>query len=375
MLLSRQKKIRESNNDFEIERALNDIERNRLTNHDEMEALRTELAGRKDKRESVATIMQMQNLADTEAKRIEIDRLLLAKEHEVAFEKEKYRQELEDLNRTHSYAKSLEDADIATRVTEKDIATQKLRDDYSDTRHGAEVRKRKDEIDLDIYTQAKIDQLEAERESRKHARGMEFIRQCQAHEAELKRQKLELEDKKTDRLKVMSGMSSDQILATGAQELTTEAQIALAHGIANRGTSDEIIRLHEEKQQLLREQADKNRDMMEGITEKMFELTRQALGGKQEADMRRYDDQARLTDEYRRRMEHEQDRYDRTNEGIMAHDTALHNTAVDAIRAASGHTHQANSPQGVKVICPECRQIVDMDKFCKLCGAELNIRR
>ncbi|MCM1518082.1 MAG: hypothetical protein NC117_05520 [Pseudoflavonifractor sp.] len=375
MLLSRQKKIRESNNDMEIERALNDIERGRLTNRDEMEALRTELASRRDKRESVATIMQMQNLADTEAKRIEIDRLLLAREHDVEIEKEKYRQELEDLNRTHGYAKALEDAEIATQVTERDIATQRLRDNYSDTRHVAEVRKRKDEIDLDIYTQTRIDQLDAERENRKHARGMEFIRQCQAHETELKRQRLDLEDRKTDQLKVMSGMSSDQILATGVRDLTPEAQIELAKGIGNRGTSEEVLRLHEEKQRLIQEQADKNRDMMEGITDKMFELTRQALGGKQEADLRRYDDQARLTDEYRRRMEHEQDRYDRTNQGMMAHETDLHNSAVDAIRAASGQPHPADSLRGVKVICPQCRQIVDMDKFCKLCGAELNIRR
>ena len=61
----------------------------------------------------------------------------------------------------------------------------------------------------------------------------------------------------------------------------------------------------------------------------------------------------------------------------MEHETAIQNASVDAIRAANIRSQILNvgpTPNVEMVVCPQCKNTVPKEKFCRLCHCELAIK-
>lgn len=374
MLLSRQKKLRDARNEQEIDAALNDIARNRLLNEEEMAALRSEIANRSAGRESISLIMQMQHMADTEAKRIEVDRLLLARQYEYDTERTKNEIELDRLRRSHAYDTRIEDAELDLEVTRRELGKNRIVDEYCDERFARDVEKARATQELEIDYLKKHDELEAAKAEREDAADRAFFEQCLAMSKAKNEHELMLEQEETEKLRIKTNMTAEQLLAEQAASLDAAAQAALAAGIGSTAKAETESRFREEQLRMARAEADRVERLMRENLNMLAGVTQTAIGGKAEAERQRYADQQQLASEYRTQMQHEQERYDKTNAHVMGHETDLYRSSVDAIRAVSGAPRQTVG-QEVYVVCPECHRRVLSQKFCNVCGAEINIAK
>lgn len=133
-LVSRERRIAEATDEVEIENALNDIEKTKLLNVDEMDALRSELQNKKFRRDNVSDMMRMESLFATEKRKAELYEELYDKTHaaEVKHLKDNYETE----NLKHEHVRQIEKDDVRhdTDLMEEALRRQHMTDDYKDNR-------------------------------------------------------------------------------------------------------------------------------------------------------------------------------------------------------------------------------------------------
>ncbi|MCM1522059.1 MAG: hypothetical protein NC039_05335 [Muribaculaceae bacterium] len=284
MLLSRQKKIREATNEQEIQNALDDISKLGLLKKDEMDTLRVELLTKNDSRLSVADIMMLQNKANVETKRTQIEEALanerhildktkLRNEHDLRRDDLINKFELDDMARSHARAGKFDDATTHTELLKNQIGNQKIVDEYSDARYEVDFGRKKSEIDLELEVEKRKREMEAEEMERLKRQNMDMF-SFWADEDEKKsqndhRRKIEdkmvdhqhdqtmaqtmaaheqaMRDKELESRRVSATMSADQLMAEQAAQLDSEAQRRMADAIGGAKVSEAENRLRQQQ--------------------------------------------------------------------------------------------------------------------------------
>lgn len=336
MLLSRKKTIREATNAAEAEKALTEIERNRLIDADSLDDLRSEIARRR-------------TAASHDSARAELSNTI----------------ELEDAMQRHVADSEIRKADTETELLKAKLTQEGMMDDYTDNR----VRRRI------------ADELEAEKARDEHKlskleRLAEITRKQQAEWSEQERQKTILEHSHEENLAdkniriqmIRSGMTAEQILAEQGAMLDAAAQSELAKSLSNARVAEAEKQMLERQRLEAIERERNQREDRDFIIEKMQQQSNSMLDTM--TKMMEITSATRAAGEQtlRDQVKHEQNRNDETYRTVLNHEEKLHDATVNAIRASQG-TPEATS---VRIICPKCHNHVEQSRFCKSCGAELS---
>lgn len=208
ILLSRQKRIREANDELEVEKAMMDIARTRLLNHDELEAFAQGINQKKMDRQNVEAMMRLQSIALLNRKERELQEEFERMQHQSDIRALQDKQELDALQGDFEIEQILKGAKANNELIDIKLDGQRKVDTYEAEKADAEAvreRKRREE-DLDIRKkeeeinwegihrkqQAGLDALEKikqmkEREAAgQHGRDLEMKKVEQAHETELR---------------------------------------------------------------------------------------------------------------------------------------------------------------------------------------------
>lgn len=344
LLLSRKKKIREATSEQEISKALNDLERSRLLDEDDLGEIRMAVAGR-----------------------------TMQREHRLDVEKARGVHELEDLDHDHVIGSARKDAAARVDLAGYDVAEKSVRDHYDDERreagHRLRMQQEKDNLDL-MESSIKI---EEDRIDRRHRRDMDIWRQWNEEDEKERLQNFAheetLKDKDNEALRTKVSMTAEQITAEQLASLDPTAQALFAEGIGGKKAQEIQSKMYDEA--LAR--ADRHQQEMSAFMKEMMGqvtgLAGKAMDAGREADRKLRDGETDLKNEYKENMRHEQQRYDEAQTGVMGHQAKLMDTAVDAVKAASGRT--APGP----LLRQPLRSRANDDDRCPVCGAELNGRK
>lgn len=339
--------------------------------------------------------------------------------------------ELEEMARDHANAIKLDDSNINTELLKNQIGNQRLVDDYADSRYKVELDKKKTEADLAFEYEEKKRRMEAEEMERLNRQNMNmFAMWAEEDEKKSQndhRRKIEektvdnqheqnmaqtmyaheqaMRDKEVESRRVSASMTADQLMAEQASKLDAEAQRRMADALGGAKVSEAENRLRQEqleearhREEMARQEAREREERLradqrnfftqissdrDAMLNSMKDIIGAVAGVKNQANQMETENRTlntRLSDserhisyreeEVRRldeRLRHEQDRNDDTYRNVLSHEEKLQNTAVDAIKATSGHQQQQF------VVCPSCGKPVRMWKFCEKCGAELAI--
>ena len=365
MLVSRQRKIREATNEEEIRKALQELEKAKLLSQDDMDALALQLADKKFEREALSEVVNMQHLANVELRRMEIEDMLTSK------------QQAREINQLQHINKTIETK----------LQGQQMIDDYQDARYAKETARKRDEVEWEMEVNRRI---EEEKEKKRERRNEEFksmyVFMSEQHEREEDgKHRREIEKKESEQAhertmaaiknaheETMRGydtqMSYEQLLAT-RKDLDPLAQAALAETVGSKQLLEQERRNSDRIQQIL----EANNRMMVGFAEKMIGAQDNLREEKERLYQERYNDQRNMAMEYREEKYRAQERQDNYSKHIMEHEDKLQNASVGAINAMSGKPIPAAQPELIK--CPNCSHNVPLAKFCAKCGSELIISK
>ncbi len=188
-LLSRQKIIRDATAMQEVEAALADIAKLRLLKEDEMEALRVELLTKNADRAAVAEIMQMNSMASVEKKRMEIELVLSNQQHILdqgkrqnahALRREELLDsfELDDMAQTHKAKTVKNNLNLENDVLDIKLGQRIKVDEYQDSRQDKNIQRQRDNDAYQLEMEKRRRELEfeeLERRRRLEAEEMERL--------------------------------------------------------------------------------------------------------------------------------------------------------------------------------------------------------
>ena len=198
MLLSRQKKIREASNEQEIKSALDDIKKTNLIGDDEMEALEIELLTKKNDRMAVAEIMAIQNMANIEIKRMEIENLTLGQKHsiertklsnahELDVDKVLNECEIDDILTDHTRKNSLKEQALNLNKIQNEVEQKRMLDIYEDEQHKRKLNQSLSEANAQLDIEERKRRMVAEELERLNKQNMSIF-EMWANEDERKAQ-------------------------------------------------------------------------------------------------------------------------------------------------------------------------------------------
>lgn len=177
-LMSRQKIIRDATNIQEVESALDDIAKLRLLKEDEMEALRVELLTKNTDRAAVAEIMQMNSMASVEKKRLEIEAVLTNQQYILEQGKRQNAHalrrdhlldslEIDEIEQTHKSKKVINNLSLENDVLDIKIGQRKKVDSYEDDRYEKNLQRERDNDAYRLEMENRRRQMEFEEMERK----------------------------------------------------------------------------------------------------------------------------------------------------------------------------------------------------------------
>ncbi len=316
-VLSREKRIRDARSEAEVEEAMAEIARTGLLREEDIANLRADIAERGYRRGQSLRLMQLRD-------EIEFEKVRTAGEGEIAVEAMRRNLELQEMT----------------------ITQRRMDDAYSDERRAREreqrLADRKAEFEADdAEMNAQIERLRKIREMKREDRRMEL-----EHEIALERTRQEALDKQAQ-------MSAEQIMAIGAREhLDAEGARAYAESFAAGRDAEQARRDAEARIADSRRHEEMMLEMM-----RQMQQTTVALSG----NLIRHKDEER--EEYRQRLEKQEDRMERTQ------DRALDYTTRNNQQAAAPQPAQ----QQIGRVCPDCGTVVQPGiRFCANCGREIN---
>lgn len=362
MIISREKKIREAQNQEEIETALSDIRQTGLLREEQIKILEDEVSSRADERGFALKLMQLNNAAQYEKTRLgnlqEVELQTILHDLNITRQKDEYQDERFYKERERRHAE-----------------TADKRDDIEFMRNiaGQERQSQLDSI-------AQLQRMENEKEDRASQRRMNESQQTidasLAQEREI-----------TERLRAQQTMSEEQIMAQNIQGMDAEAQKEYARSFsAGKDLEQEKDRREELKEILERQERNKKEEQ-----EMMNKMFSHAMDKIVEAGKGSSQKEAERSQEYRDMYKHEQERHDRHQDIALNYTTRPQHIAT-AIDGQGGQpvppSSQSTAPtqptqvsnttnigqQGVtgNKTCPKCKKTYDIkERFCEDCGSEL----
>lgn len=407
MLLSREKKIREAKNEEEIERALLDIEKTKLLSEDEYSELltkykinelertyRLERNVRQHEREKQNEAQEFAHQTD----KSEIDYLHQKELDERRHQSEMQNLEIEQRRGVDEYVDQRRETELRNKMreatSELDLTRQARQQDMDFIRQQEELKSEKQERSQRSAMEmlSGIHHMKEEKLQSQHQRDIESTQQMISHEEVMTDKAAAHEEKMrsmdSEDVRTRSTMSAEQLVAERASSLDKDAQKAFMESLGNSRVMDVERKAFEEQKELMSslygkqnaEMMNMSQDMMDRM-ERMFNVNagvrRDADNAELKSAKREAEMQREMKDEYRRQSEHEQSRFDATQKHQMEHETAIQNASVDAIRAANIRSQILNvgpTPNVEMVVCPQCKNTVPKEKFCRLCHCELAIK-
>ncbi len=315
-VLSREKRIRDARSEEEVEAAMAEIAKTGLLREEDVENLRRDIAERGYRRGQALRLMQLKD-------EVEFEKARTAGEGEIAMETLRRNLDLQDLT----------------------IAGQRKEDEYTDERRAKEREQaradRMTELELDdAEMAAQIERLRKVKEINREDKRLE-------HEQEVEKERLRMEHV-LERERMEAQMSAEQIMAIGAREnldaegARTYAQSFSAGRDAEQARREADIRMAE---------AQRQQELMWEMMRRMQQTT-ETLSG----NIVRHKDEE--NDEYRSRLERQEQRMEHTQDSALEYATRNNQTAAP------------QQPTGR--ICPNCGAAAAPGvRFCAHCGHEI----
>lgn len=339
MLLSRERKIREAQNENEIAAALHDIEKTGLIRKEDLDVLKSQIEADTHKR---GFALEMMRLKDS-----------------------------------ITYEHTLKSAEIEmeTNFVKAEIEQTRLKDDYQDERFDkrlnqeAEARKvaldlkrQEEEQNLDMEDRRsnrqmddfmRMAELKQNMQASEHSREMDKVRTEQAQEQEMQRLKTEQQIKMRE---ASQNLTSEQMMAMAANEnLDAEAAREFAHSFST-GRDAQAMRENADKMdQVQQARVDDLKDMMRTMMDHNQAVTSSLAHSKEESK-----------NEYKERLAVEQQRLDRTQ------DAALNYTTRNNIGTSNNNVAPPAPSQPSANCCQKCsNENASGSRFCEYCGNEM----
>jgi len=315
-VLSREKRIRDARSEEEVEAAMAEIVKTGLLREEDVENLRADIAERGYRRGQSLRLMQLHD-------EVEFEKTRTAGQGEIALEAMRRRLDLQDMA----------------------IAVQRRADEYADERRARE----REHIRAERMTEMELDnaEMEAQLERLRKLKEMELADKRTEHELAV-----EMERVRQEALDKQARMSAEQIMAIGAREnLDAEGARTFAESFSAGRNAEQIQQAAEARIADARRHEEQMMEMMRQMQQTAMTMTGHIVQHKDEQ-----------RDEYRQRLERQEDRTDR------AQDSALEYTTRSNRPEASG----ARPQQPVGRVCPECGTIIAPGiRFCAHCGREI----
>ena len=313
MVLSREKRIREARNEDEINAALIEIEKTGLLRAEDLENLKRSIQERSEDHElqrfHTVTLLQMNQS-------LEIDRKKLEWEYEIG-----------DKRIDQDISRRRKELQAEIGYTQLEIERWKTEDDYKDSlfyknleRENAvqlqdlEIRKAKDEADYqEMLKRLELARLQQEdlarREAQKHDQEMASRAQELSHVKDLS----QLDKEKDENLaKIYQGMTFEQIMAANPN-MTPEAAAALAKQYESKAEA--------EKFKIAQLQNDMRAQDMKEMMDRMERMSNKVIDSSTSNKQELTDLKDQQKEEYRQRLERQEDRMDNTQDKALDYTT------------------------------------------------------
>ncbi len=335
-LLHNERLVREAKSDAERDAALREIAKTKLVEEDELKAIEDQVKTNTYKR---GALLQMMQLKDS----IEFERVRLEGEHEKAIS-----------------------------IVKKDLEVQGLKDEYADTRFYKDLEKQRAKTDFELDVEQRkrdmaFDDDKRRREMEREDDELQFkqflamqsaeeqARENQRrHEAEMERERLQREENK-ERIRAESAreLSDEKVWAMYGSEA---AAVAYAENKYNaeaqqQARADLEAQRREYEARMDRDRAARDAEHM-ATQDRLFQMMDKVLASNGNAQQQKLEDRERELREKEERIRRQEERMD------TAYDRALDYTTRNNTASAK---------------CPECgASLAPGLKFCGECGAVIN---
>ena len=360
-MLESQRRIREAKTEEEEHEALAEFHRSRLIKDDDIAAVENSLAQGKIDRENVTELMRIHA-----AQKVRIEQQIAD-------------YEFSDKEQDHRMAAELREAQHRGAITAADIDTLRQKMDFQ-----FEMDQRQQDADYqarlrDLELKDKEAQAEFERARQNKfddvdilARKAEIARQnlqaMQEHERSMREMDVELE-KNRDNL--FANMTAEQIRAAQLSHLDASAQAEMARSYGS-DKENELLRQMMERDE--RQHASEKETMIE-MVRMMQQGMAQAGAGQAALQQQRMEELKDMKDEYRENMMHQQSRLDANQDRALNYTTRPQQVpsypqGVPPQPADQPVVNQKSAPVVKK--CPNCgAEVADGETFCMECGTRI----
>ena len=368
MILSREKRIREAKNDDEVTAALIDIEKTGLLRDEDLENLKISIQERAEDHESVrfhsVSLIQLNQTLELDRKKLEWEYEIGDKQIELEVSRKRkelqaeigYTQlEIEKWKTEEDYHNS-----VFYRDLEKSKAEQLQEIEIDSRRAKSDIDIERERMELELEEQRQREKILENIEKRKHEQEMSARQQELSHEKDLKQL-----DK--DKLEIYQGMTYEQIMAANPN-LTPEAAAALAKKYESEAEAEKFKMAQLQNDMRAQDQ----KDMMDRM-ERMYSKGMDTASSKQQELS---DIKDKQKEEYKQRLERQEDRMDKTQDKALDYTTRSNKPAAKEGQpkpaSNDANSKPANKPE--KKSCKNCNfsPLENDAKFCPECGNEPN---
>ncbi len=367
IVLSREKRIREAQNENEVAAALEEIERTGLLRQEDTEILRFQMNERAYQRGFSVKLMQLKDAVEYEKVRTggeqEIEMQQFAHELELARTSDKYEEE--------KFYKELERVE-AVRRSEVDFARQKVQLQNEQIEFNYNLAERGQQSQMERLAQ--MERLDAEMEDRATERRVKEKQQEMDFLLQMQKEK---ETTERDRIRAHENMSQEQIMAQQVTNLDAEAQAEYARSFSAGKDAEKERQMREEQMRFMNEQmatqqqmSAQNSDNMKEMMSKMMDTVAQMSGNMVQ-------NRNEQKEEYRQQLQREQERHDAHQDRALNYTTRGGQQTVIIPGVNSQQIQQAPAQpaapksDGYKV-CGRCQKLyAPTERFCADCGCEI----
>lgn len=365
------RKIRDARNQDELDQAIEEIGKARILRQTDIDLLILE---NNKKRYQASTAFALMQLNDS----IERDKLDAKARQDTELSDVTHRRNLEQTGLTHS------------------VGLARIKDAYTDERFLVELQQAKERFELELeqrkgdYEQrhqeelgnidilgAQLD-LEERISSAEHSRQMEKLREMQEHQRQLDSERLSHEEKM---LQTHSTMSSEQLAALQLSQLDADAQKAFVAGRHKDDIAQAQIRAEREKAEFMEKMFNRMQENSERNQDRMVDVAKYSMDA---ANNNAFVERKRAED-YKEDLHREQNRYDRHQEQVTGYMLGKREDKKNSNQTSQSQVQPSvvvvppipQSPTSTRplqlVVCPKCGKQNDLSEgnFCAYCREAL----
>lgn len=284
-LLQSQKHIREAKTENDELAALLELKGNRLVSEDEYDAIESSIRDKKFDRDQVSAAFQIQSAHRTESIRLQMDtqfeksKLLADAElNDIRFESLKKETErgfaINDIEESFRRKQELAEAAHQKELIEAELAATRQQAEFEDERRNKDYefshREAQDAVDLE--KQKSQNEMDILRQKADIAR--QNMEAMQKHEQEMAEKKHQEEMAK---ISIQKDMSAEQLMAFGAAGLSAEAQKAFAESLGAGKGGEREREMYERMLQMQAESSTNNQAQQAALMQQMMQMMQGAM--------------------------------------------------------------------------------------------------